>query len=157
MALDTISLYLAQNSWEITSHSLKEDLLDMSVYTKDNMKIVLVKPLTFMNLSGKAARYLRDEFYIKDTLDFLVIMDELDLAVGSFKLAKQKYSKTHNGALSIKEYISDLYWNLRFGIGKEQPTEEYVLKPFSDNDMLSFTVAVKQSIPEIFSRFLYNK
>lgn len=110
-----------------------------------------------MNLSGKAATYLKHEFYLKDNRNFLIVMDELDLDIGASKLAFNKYSKTHNGILSVRDNIGINWFTLRFGIGKELPAEEYVLKNFRPDEYEKLIESIQSSFKLVFTSFLYNR
>ena len=72
--------------------------------------VVLAKPETFMNLSGLAVAALVREFEVDPAKDLLVIQDELDLPLGSFKIRERGSPAGHNGALSVSAP-----WALRSG------------------------------------------
>jgi len=96
-------------------------------------KIFLLKPLTYMNLSGeclgKAAR-----FY-KIPLDkIIVIHDELDLPLGKLRVKKGGGNGGHNGLKSIDAHMGKDYWRMRFGIehpGDKERVTGHVLSDFS--------------------------
>lgn len=98
----------------------------------------LVKPLTYMNNSGRAFRQLRQsaEFRLEETL---VIYDDLDLPLGRLRFRPGGSAGTHRGIQSIVEKAgTDQVPRLRLGIGiPEQtgPAEEFVLQPFSDQEL----------------------
>lgn len=92
----------------------------------------LLKPTTFMNLSGKAVAALANYYKISPA-EILVIHDELDLPVGTIKL---KFGGGHGGHNGLKDIHSALgtadYWRLRVGIGHPGDKNEvvsFVLKP----------------------------
>lgn len=102
----------------------------------------IIKPLTFMNRSGKAvAQYFRFFKILPDHL--LVIHDDLDMAPGRIKLVKGGGAGGHNGIKSIVENLgtSD-YFRLKIGIGRpgkggihpDIPVENYVLSKFNEAD-----------------------
>lgn len=81
-------------------------------------KIILMKPLTFMNLSGNAVRsYV--EYYKIDINDIIIIYDDMDLPIGTLRIRKTGSSGGHNG---IKSIISNLqtesFKRIRIGIGR---------------------------------------
>jgi peptidyl-tRNA hydrolase, PTH1 family len=81
-------------------------------------KVVLVKPLTFMNLSGEAVAALV-RWYNVSPEDILVVYDELDLPVGKVRLRPRGSAGGHNGIESIIRYLhTDQFPRLRVGIGR---------------------------------------
>lgn len=108
--------------------------------------VLLVKPQTYMNLSGRCVGPLF-QFYKCKPEDLIVIYDELDLKPLTFRLKIGGGSGGHNGIKSIDSALgaaNNGYLRLRIGIGKpailptgrkEIPTEDYVLTPFSDSEL----------------------
>lgn len=109
--------------------------------TVDGTRVRLVKPLTYMNLSGAALRpYLRREgfSYMKD---LLVVVDEVALPVGTFRIRAGGSAGGHNGLRSIESAIgSQEYARLRLGVGPQDPSRrrgdlaDYVLSPFGKGE-----------------------
>jgi peptidyl-tRNA hydrolase, PTH1 family len=116
----------------------------------NGQRVRLVKPLTFMNLSGGVLRpYLRREgwSYMKD---LLVVVDEVALPVGSFRIRSGGSAGGHNGLKSVEGALgSQEYARLRIGVGPEDPSRrrgdlaDYVLSPFGKRD----EVLVRERIP----------
>ncbi len=80
--------------------------------------LYLLKPNTFMNLSGKAVRYWKQELKIKDD-NLLVITDDLSLDFGTIRIRKKGSHGGHNGLKDIEATLqTSKYARLRFGIGK---------------------------------------
>ena len=80
-------------------------------------KVLLVKPLTYMNNSGMAVSLVR-AYYKVDTQDIWVIYDELDLPVGSMKIRLGGAAAGHHGVESIIDALgTDAFWRFRLGIG----------------------------------------
>ena len=100
-------------------------------------EVLLVKPLTYMNLSGEAIAPIMNYFKI-DLDDLLVIYDDLDLAVGKLRLRLKGSSGGHNGMKSIIQHVgSSDFKRMRVGIGRppgRQPVIDYVLKRFSKEE-----------------------
>ena len=81
-------------------------------------QVVLAKPETFMNLSGIAVAALVQEFEADPSKDLLVIHDELDLTLGTFKIRERGSPAGHNGARSITGALVSQEWlRLRIGVG----------------------------------------
>jgi peptidyl-tRNA hydrolase, PTH1 family len=99
-------------------------------------KVILVKPQTYMNLSGDAVRLITD--YYKVTSDnILVIQDDLDLPVGKYRLKYQSSCGGHNGLRSIINNLNtDKIPRLKIGIGSNDliDTKDYVLGKFSKEE-----------------------
>ncbi len=91
--------------------------------TIEGEKVILLKPQTFMNLSGQCIKPFVD-FYKIPLENVLVIFDDMDVEVGSIKLRKKGGPGTHNGAKSVVyELASEDFPRIRVGIGR--PVDEY--------------------------------
>lgn len=93
-------------------------------------EIYLIKPQTFMNLSGVAIAPMMN-FYKITTL--LVVHDDLDLPLGCIRFKKGGSSGGHNGLKSIDNTFGNDYYRLRFGISRSEkiPVIDYVLQKFT--------------------------
>src|SRR5690554_2068026 len=102
----------------------------------DGEKVIFIKPLTYMNLSGQSV-YEVSKFYKIDVEDILVVYDDLDLDVGRIKIKPTGSSGGHNGIKSIIENMgtSDIK-RVRIGIAKasDRDVVDYVLGNFSKNE-----------------------
>lgn len=114
---------------------------DKYLYSKkniDNCEILLVKPTTFMNLSGEAMLAISTLYKIKPD-DVIVIHDDLDLKLGKIKIKTGGGTAGHNGLKSIDEKIGKNYHRIRIGIGKPTnpyiDTEDYVLGKFLKTEL----------------------
>jgi peptidyl-tRNA hydrolase, PTH1 family len=88
-------------------------------------KVILAKPETFMNLSGAAVAALIEEFEADPAQDLLVIYDELDLPLGSFKIRERGSPAGHNGARSVSGALGTDEWlRLRIGVSPDRPRNE---------------------------------
>lgn len=103
-------------------------------------KVIFIKPLTFMNLSGDAVvKYVN--YYDVDIGDILVIHDDLDLPFSSYKLKKNSSAGGHNGIKSIINRLSsDAFARLKVGVSHDRSidTKDYVLGNFSKTEMDKF-------------------
>lgn len=100
----------------------------------DGERLLLIKPLTYMNRSGEAVRQVMDWYHLSVD-DLLVIYDDLDLPVGSLRLREKGSSGGHNGIKSIISHIGTVaFKRIRIGIGRPPegiPVPDYVLSSFS--------------------------
>jgi len=81
--------------------------------------VVILKPSTYMNLSGKAVRYWMNKEKIP-TENILIILDDIALPLGTLRLRAQGSDGGHNGLISISEYLATTeYARLRIGIGND--------------------------------------
>ena len=99
-------------------------------------KIMLVKPQTYMNLSGRSVLEIQN-FYKIDPQQLVVIYDDIDIEVGKMRIRSKGSAGTHNGMRSIiYEIQSDDFPRIRIGIGKPQfgDLADYVLGRFSKED-----------------------
>ena len=95
--------------------------------------LLLVKPQTYMNLSGESVRLIKDYYKLNDD-DLLVVYDDLDLPVGKLRLREKGSSGGHNGIKSIHQHLGHSeFKRLRIGIDNNKliPTADYVLGKFS--------------------------
>lgn len=119
-------------------------------------KVVLLKPLTFMNLSGRAV-VPAAHFYKVAPADILVIYDELDLAPGKLRMREKGSAGGHNGMKSlIQELGTQEFPRLRIGIGRPAPgweVPDWVLAPFSPDDAATIAATMDKAV-EALEAFL---
>ncbi len=99
--------------------------------------ILLLKPLTFMNLSGQSVAAVKN-FYKIDIGDIIVIHDDLDLGLGALRFKRGGSSGGHNGLKSIDQMVGQEYIRIRFGIGRPERKEQvisYVLSDFTQKEL----------------------
>lgn len=120
-----------------------------SVYAEGRIgseKVILVKPQTYMNLSGEAVQPWLD-FYKLDGADIVVIYDDMDLAVGKIRLRQKGGSGGHNGMKSIIDLLGTKEFNrIRVGIGRPFPTQSvvsHVLSQFQKDEVADMEAAVR--------------
>lgn len=93
---------------------------------QNGKKIILLKPYTFMNLSGQAAAEIVS-YYKLPTTDLLVIHDDMDIALGRLRFRKRGSAGGHNGIKSIiQELGTQEFWRLKIGIGRPQGEKDVV-------------------------------
>lgn len=107
-------------------------------------KVLLVKPQTYMNLSGNSIREIL-EYYKVDPENLIVIYDDIDIPIGSLRIRKKGSGGTHNGMKSIIYDIqSEQFPRIRIGIGKEtrMDLKDYVLGGFGKDEKVQIQNAV---------------
>lgn len=119
-------------------------------------KVILVKPQTFMNLSGLSVRPLA-EFYKVEPEDLLVVYDDIDLPVGEIRIRRKGSAGTHNGMRSVVCQLGrDDFPRIRIGIGDSGgiPLEKYVLTSYTQQERPLLAEAVSRAAQacEIFIR-----
>ncbi len=97
-------------------------------------KVILLKPLTFMNLSGEAVARIMNNYNVSPE-DMIVVCDDMDLPLGKLRIRRKGSGGGHNGLKNIIDCIkSDNFCRMRVGIGREEDTINYVLSRFSRSD-----------------------
>jgi PTH1 family peptidyl-tRNA hydrolase len=99
-------------------------------------KVIILKPLTYMNESGQAVGAAM-RYYKLEPADVFVFHDELDLAAGKVRAKRGGGNAGHNGLRSIDSHIGRDYWRVRLGIGHPGDRDRvtgHVLKDFSKAD-----------------------
>lgn len=117
-----------------------------------NAQLILLKPSTYMNLSGNAVRYWRDHEKI-DNDHLLVLVDDLALPFGAIRLKANGSDAGHNGLKNIAAMLgTQAYPRLRFGIGNDFQRGqqiEYVLGAFTLDQRQKLPVRIDVAIEAI--------
>jgi len=116
-------------------------------------KMILLKPTTFMNLSGNAVRYWMQKENI-DQKRLLVVVDELALPLGTFRLKANGSNRGHNRKSDHKTLIGQQYARLRMGIGNEFNRGgqiDWVLGKYSDEEKQKLQPAIDTAVEVIKS------
>lgn len=131
MALDEIA---ARHGF---SRFSKKFQAEISEGTLDGRKLILLKPLTYMNLSGESVAAAA-RFHKIPPENIIVFHDELDLPPCKIRVKKGGGNGGHNGLKSIDAHIGKDYWRVRIGIshpGDKDQVSDYVLSDFSKAEM----------------------
>ena len=128
-----LDAYAAASSAEFKPE--KKFAADIATITIDGERILLVKPTTFYNETGRTARTLTDFYKLDPATDILVIHDDLSLPFGTIRIRQRGSDAGNNGIKSISSHLGPDYWRLRVGIWDEkrnlQPDADFVLSRFS--------------------------
>lgn len=101
-----------------------------------NRRVILVKPMSYMNVSGGPVTALRD-FYKVPTANIVAVHDELDIDYGTLRLKLGGGDNGHNGLKSMTKAMGPDYHRIRFGIGRppgRMQVADFVLKDFSSTE-----------------------
>lgn len=120
--------------------------------------LVLLKPHTFMNLSGQSIRALMD-YYDIDLEDVIIIYDDLALPLGKLRLREKGSAGGHNGIKSVISHVgTQEFKRVRIGIDANPliDTKDYVLGRFSKQDMKDLEPVIKE-VSNIIDDFKSSK
>lgn len=143
--LDTLA---KENNFKFTV----DKLASIATYKFKGKTLILIKPSTYMNLSGKAVNYwMQSEKIAKENV--LILTDDLALPFGSVRMKGKGSDGGHNGLKSIQETLaSSEYARLRFGVGNEfskGKQVDYVLGKWTDEETKGLEPRVKLAIEMI--------
>lgn len=115
-------------------------------------KVLLVKPMTYMNDSGRAVRPLMDYFDV-ELENLVVVYDDMDMPTGRIRLRQKGSAGGHNGIKSIIQHLGTEEFNrIRIGIGRPLPNTtviQHVLSPFPKEEHPDMLEAVRDSVEAI--------
>ena len=123
--------------------------------TIDGKKVLLVKPLSYMNLSGEVVSKFVNYFKI-DLNDLLIINDDLDLPLGKIRLRENGSSGGHNGLKNIALHLgTESFKRLKIGISNDKmiDTKDYVLGKFSKEN-IELLNDLKNTVDSILEDFI---
>lgn len=118
-------------------------------------KVFLLKPTTYMNLSGNAVRYWLQKENI-DQKRLLVVVDDLSIPLGDYRLKGNGSNGGHNGLGNIQQLIGQQYARLRMGIGNDfqrGQQVDWVLGKYTDEDMRTLQPSIDEAV-EIIRSFV---
>lgn len=130
MAVDSIHDRWKGGPWRRKFHG------EVSEATVIGVRVMFLKPLTFMNESGRAVSEAAN-FYKVSLNDIVVVHDEIDLPPGKFRMKSGGGAGGHNGLKSITAHMRDGYRRLRIGVGhpgRKELVPQYVLQDFARHD-----------------------
>ncbi|KUG09477.1 aminoacyl-tRNA hydrolase [Solirubrum puertoriconensis] len=143
--------YLAQKhdaKFEIGRHAFVSEI------KHKGKTYVLVKPTTYMNLSGKAAAHYLTSLKLEKE-QMLVVTDDLALPFGKIRLKGKGSAGGHNGLKHIQETLgTDEYARLRFGVDANFPKGrqvDYVLNPFSADEQIDLPLRVEKAAEAVLA------
>lgn len=131
MAIDKFASVIGVSSYQDKGKYLLADQQYLG------QKVILLKPMTYMNLSGEAVRKVVD-YYKLQLADLVVLYDDLDIPFGQLRLRLQGSSGGHNGIKSLIQHLGTEHFSrIRIGISRPQPgvaIADYVLSNFTTQE-----------------------
>jgi len=128
---------------------------EIAIFNKGSEKIIILKPSTFMNLSGESISKVLN-YYDVDTKDLLVIVDDVNLQTGKLRLRETGGHGGHNGLRNIIGILkTEDFKRVRVGVDLDtrMPLDQYVLGQFSEDELITLQKAIKDS-NEIIDLFI---
>lgn len=129
------------------------------IWKEGDTTVLLLKPLTYMNLSGSAVRSAMKKYGL-EARDVIVAHDDMDIATGRVKFNYDRSSAGHRGIESIMEKLgTKAFYRIRIGIGKPgdpQDAADYVLSGFSDEE-LTVLESLFDTITDGLLQFLHGE
>ncbi len=119
----------------------------------DGQKVILVKPQTYMNLSGESVREVIDYYKIDEEQELIVISDDISLDVGMLRVRKKGSAGGHNGLKNIIQHLGhDTFMRIKMGVGekpKGYDLADYVLGHFTQDERKVMNEAAKSATEAI--------
>ena len=119
----------------------------------EGQKVLLVKPQTYMNLSGESVRGLVDYYKVDEESELLIIFDDVSLDVGQLRIRKKGSAGGHNGIKSIIQHLgTSAFQRIKVGVGekpKNYDLADYVLGHFSKEEREIMSEGYKNSIKAV--------
>ena len=131
MVLDELARRWGVNTWKNDRNALCGEY-------RIPEKVLLLKPTTYMNLSGESIRGLVDYFKVDEEQELLIIYDDISLPPGQIRIRKKGSAGGHNGMKSIIQHLgTDVFMRIKVGVGekpKKYDLADYVLSHFTKEE-----------------------
>ena len=157
MGFDTVNKIASEYNMEVNKKKFR-GLYGTGII--ESQKVILLKPQTFMNLSGESIKEAVD-FYKVENTNIIVIYDDMDIELGSIKIRKKGNPGSHNGMKSVVKYLGTEFPRVRVGIGKPQDEDfiKYVIGPIPIEEKETLeksTTRAKEAVVEIIKSGIDN-
>ena len=131
-----------------------DKLVEYAEFKYRSRTLILIKPNTFINLSGKAVLYWMNKVKVKED-NILVISDDIALPYGILRIKPKGSNGGHNGHKDIENFLGHTnYPRLRFGVGNnfcKGRQAEYVLSDFSEDENKTLNDKIEKSMDIVYS------
>ena len=144
MGFDTINILAKKYNIEVNKSKFKGLFGQGEI---EGEKVILLKPQTYMNLSGESIAEVM-KFYKIDVKDIVIIYDDIDTEPGTIRIRKQGSSGTHNGMKSVISHLgTETFDRIRIGIGRPEHNDmiNYVIGKIHDNDYKVLEEGIKKA------------
>ena len=160
-----------EKKYENTRHNIGFDVIDAiaekysiavrekgfkALYGKgviEGQRVILLKPQTYMNLSGESVREVTDYFKIDAEEELIVVSDDVALEVGGIRIRKKGSAGGHNGLKDIIRHLgTENFKRIRMGVGekpKEWDLADYVLGHFSEEDRKKMEESIAEAVKAV--------
>lgn len=146
MLIDALADRLGVDAWRERQQA---HVCDARIGTE---KVLLVKPLTYMNESGRAVAPILS-YYKLDAEDLIVVYDDMDIPCGTVRIRRKGSAGGHNGIKSLLSLVgSEDFARVRIGIGRPLPgwtVVNHVLTPFAPGDVPKVKAAIDYLLPAV--------
>lgn len=133
--------------FDVDFNKKKCDAVFGVVTNKDGEQVLIAKPQTYMNLSGRSLLAFKTKYKIQNK-DIIVVCDDIDLPLGTLRFREKGSGGTHNGMRNIVENIGQDFARLRIGVGK--PTDgtlaDFVLQKIPRENLEILTNTVDEAV-----------
>lgn len=151
-AVDRLSETFGQKEWE-DKQKFTAKVCEARITA---VPVLLLKPQTFMNLSGPALRKAVDFYKLDPREQLLVCCDDIDLPLGTVRLRMRGSAGTHNGLKSVVEQFGEEFPRLKIGIGPKPENIDlaaWVVSALNDEETKALA-AIYDGLPEIVTRYI---
>ena len=155
LGIDVLSKEYGQSEWK-DSGKFEAHIQEARVVT---VPVLLVKPQTYMNLSGQTVRKLVDFYKLNPAQQVLILCDDIDIALGTSRFREKGSAGTHNGLKSIVEQIGEGFPRMRIGIGPKPEKVDlaaWVVSALSPEETTKLE-SVIQELPAFLRTFVLEK
>ena len=152
MAMDILGERFGQKDWE-DKQKFTAQVCEARVSA---IPVLLMKPQTFMNLSGPAIRKAVDFYKLNPKEQVLVVSDDIDLPLGTARLRMRGSAGTHNGLKSVVEQFGEEFPRLKLGIGPKPERVDlaaWVVSAIEDEEMTALR-PIFEVLPETVTKFI---
>ena len=116
-------------------------------------KVIVAKPMTYMNLSGESVRELVNYYKVDPESELIVVYDDISLAPGQIRIRKKGSAGGHNGIKNISANLgTDHFMRVKVGVGekpKNWDLADYVLSPFTKDERPLVNLAIEHAAKAI--------
>lgn len=155
LAIDALKETFGEGEWE-DRKKFESIVCEGRVVT---VPVLFVKPQTFMNNSGEAIHKIVEFYKLNASQQVLVVFDDIDIPLGTFRIKHKGGPGTHNGMKSIVDHLGEDFARLKIGLGappKEQDLATWILSGLTAEEKIETTQIFGQ-LPEAITDFVLGE